>query len=481
MDLILGGFPARFGDRMGGVLDMRTQAPAGRERRHLAASVLGAQAGGSGSFAEDRGDWLGVGRFGFPEVFLSYLNDGERPRYWDAFTRIGFQAKPRHHFGIRTLYADDFFDHRASDGEDTERADTKYRNAYLWATHQALLSPRLFADTILSRGRVDRDRRSIETEGEEDGFTLQDERALDITGLKQDWSYQPSKDSYWRWGFEVRRLEIDYDYFNFRQLEDPLAEIRHEPRSGTRTFRRDFRDDQLGAYLSDRWRLSDRLTVELGLRYDQHDLTDDRDLSPRMNLAAALGNASTLRAAWGYFFQSQRPYELQVEDGETDFLPSERTELFAVGYERLFAKGSTLRLDAYHRRVRDPRLRFANLFDPINSFPEIEPDRIKIEPERSTARGVEIFYRAPGGPRFNWWASYAYSRSEDRIGTRDVPREIDQPHAFNLNLDFRLNESWNLNLAFRYNTGWPDDGSHRPPGGAVGGDGRPGRRRGRRG
>ncbi len=459
VDLILGGFPAQFGDRMGGVLNMKTSVRSGDYRTHLAISVLGAQAGSSGNFSKDRGHWLTVSRFGFPEVFLSYLNDNERPRYWDLFTKVELEVTPSHRFSARILHADDTFDIRVrtrEEGEvDTERVDTDYQSSYGWLTHQGLLSSRLLVDTVLSRGNVERDRHSVETEGEDDGFVLDDLRSLDVTGLKQEWSFQPSNRRYWSWGFDLRRLETDFDYFNFRELDDPLAAIRFEPRSGTRTFRRVLRDDQGGGYISSRLRLGRSVTAEVGLRYDQHTITDDKDTSPRLNIALALDETSVLRGSWGYFFQSQRPYELGIEDGETEFLPSERTELFALGYEKIFRRGATLRLDAYHREVRDPRLRYENIFEPITSFPEIEPDRIRIVPERSTSRGVEFFYRFQRRPRFNGWIGYTYSRVEDRISGRDVPRSLDQPHALKVDLDIRVNPHWTLNLAFRYHTGWP--------------------------
>lgn len=455
VDLILGGFPAQFGDRMGGVLDMKSTRPSAHHRSHVAASVLGAQAGSAGSFADGKGQVLGVGRYGFPRVFLNYLGDQERPQYWDLFGKVELQAAPSHLFGVRLLEANDSFELFTQEDPDTEMADTDYRSSYAWATHQGLVGPRLLADTVLSQGRVQRDRHSVETMEEDDGFVLDDTRVLDVTGLKQDWSFQPSENQYWRWGFDVRRLEIEYDYFSFRQLDDPLAPLRFEPRSGTRDFERTFRDDQYSGYLSDRLRLGRRLTAELGARYDQHTITGDKDLSPRFNLVFALGESSTLRTAWGYFFQSQRPYELSVEDGETQFQPSERTELFAIGYEKVLRRGATLRLEAYHRDIRDPRRRYENVFEPISSFPEIEPDRVRIVPERSTSRGIEVFLRSRRGGRVSWWVNYAYSRVEDEIGGRDVPRSIDQPHALNFDLEFRLSPMWTANLAFRYHTGWP--------------------------
>jgi hypothetical protein len=91
----------------------------------------------------------------------------------------------------------------------------------------------------------------------------------------------------------------------------------------------------------------------------------------------------------------------------------------------------------------------------VNFFPEIEPDRVRITPERSTAQGLELLLRGSRGSRVNWWLAWSWSRAEDRIAGRSVPRSLDQPHALALDLDFRLSRPWSLNLAWRYHTGWP--------------------------
>lgn len=492
VDLTLGGFPARFGDRMGGVLDMRTATPTG-SRANLGLSVLNAQAGRSANFARGRGQWLGVARLGSLELGSDYLGEEEQPSYWDVFGKLRYQAGPKNELGLRLLRGDDALDFAlveqelGEDGEavvEDEQVDTAYGNSYLWALHQAILSPRLFVDTVISRGRVDRDRRTAESErpsatlgegmlrppgsrrlpglstegSEEQRLILRDERALEVVGAKQDWHVQASDRHYLQWGFDLRRMDFSYDYFNLSQLDDPLGGIRHTPRTRLLDLQDRLHGQQYAIYASDRARLWQPLTVELGLRYDEQSITHDQDLSPRVNLVLAASSRSTVRATWGHYSQSQRLYELQVEDEVEELFPAERTEQFGAGLEHVFSRGSTLRLDLYHRDIVNPRPRFENIFEPTSSFPEIEPDRKRIVPRRSTARGVELFVRSDERGRLAWWLNYAYTRVEDEIEGREVPRGIDQPHALNVNLRYRLPKRWTLNLAFRYHSGWPTTG-----------------------
>jgi outer membrane receptor protein involved in Fe transport len=192
-------------------------------------------------------------------------------------------------------------------------------------------------------------------------------------------------------------------------------------------------------------------------------LTDDELFSPRLNVAWRLDARSVVRGSWGHFYQSQRPNELDVMDGETEVAGAERAEHWVLGYERSLGGErsplTALRVEAYHRKVRDPRVRYERLFEVFSTFPEIEPDRVRIAPRSHRARGIELLLRGTAGERTDWWLSYGYSSAEDRLsdgpGARWVPRLVDQPHSLALSVRRSLPNGWNLALAWRYHSGWP--------------------------
>ena len=146
-----------------------------------------------------------------------------------------------------------------------------------------------------------------------------------------------------------------------------------------------------------------------------------------------------------------------MEDGETRFAPAERSEHRVLGYERVLGQGllRALRVEAYQRKIRDPRPRHENIFEPVNAFPEAEADRFRISPESSSAEGIEVMLRGAIGPRSNWWINYALASAEDRIDGTEVRRQTDQPHTVNLYVDTLLGKNWSLSAAWRYHTGWP--------------------------
>ncbi len=461
-DLTTGGFAAAYGDRMSGVLEMTTIRPTGAATGRVGVSFLNAHAGGAGTFRDERGAWLAEVRRGSADLVGRLLGD-EDPRYWDLAGKLDYRLGDRHSLRGNALHSGDELDFREVVGEESKRFETEYDSSYLWLTHQAVLGRSALVESAASMTLIDRDRRGVELE-DDARFAILDRRDSDVAGLRQSWSHQLTPRHTLDWGWQRRRFETDYDYTGTRDFDNPLARIRHDFGQQATDFQGGFRDDHDSAHLSGRLRLLEPLTLELGARWDRHSQTRESHLSPRLNLAWAVGRSGVVRAAWGRFNQSQRPYELQVEDGERRLAPVERAEHRVLGFERLFRTGSgepgvALRVELYRREVGNPRARYENLYEPLNVFPEVEPDRVRITPRRSRAEGVEVFVRGRLGTRARWWVNYAWASTEDLVdgpsGRTSVPRLFDQTHTLNLDLDYRLGEHWRVNLAWRYHTGWP--------------------------
>jgi outer membrane receptor protein involved in Fe transport len=202
-------------------------------------------------------------------------------------------------------------------------------------------------------------------------------------------------------------------------------------------------------------RLGGRFTAEAGLRYDQQTLTDESEVSPRLNLLYNVSSKGVLRLGWGHFYQSQRPYELRVQFGETEFQPAQRAEQLIVGYETDLGPGMSLKIDAYARSVTDPHSRWETIFDPWHPVPEVAIDLSEIVPEKVNAWGVEAYLADRSGGTFDWWIAYAYTSIEDEISGINTRRFLDQPHALTASGSWRPGPKWSLTGVFHYHSGWP--------------------------
>ncbi len=472
--LLTGGFPAQYGDRMGGVLELTTREPDWRQRTELGLSVLHAVAAHSGTLPEERGHWLGAFRLGSFELASTVGNEPRDPRFSDLFGKVDFTLAPNKSLRANLLVSEDELDFTeqtgelevSDDGDDEEEIDliqfqTSYVNAYVWLSHLHVLQRGLTIESRASYSRIERDRRG-DTLAEAIEFALRDRRFLRGAAVAQDWAAKAAERHDLKWGFELRRLDVDYDYIHDRDLADPLAAIRDQPREGTTRFDQRFEGEQIAVYFTDRIRPSARVTADVGVRFDENTILDDEHISPRFSLSYQASSRSRWLLAWGYFYQSQRVYELQVEDGVTQFFPAERAEHRIVGYEHVFEPEAaskrrpiTMRAEIYDHHISDPRPRFENLFDPISLAPEIEADRVRVVPSSSRSSGLELSLSGSLGDRVDWLASVSRARIEDQIDQLTVPRNIDQPFALKLDLRYRAPWQWQLNLAFELRRGWP--------------------------
>ncbi|MEM8933592.1 MAG: TonB-dependent receptor, partial [Acidobacteriota bacterium] len=462
IEIIPGAFPAPYGDRGAAVVDLTTRVPYEAHTRAGISLTTASFSRGQRFGADDRGAGLVSLRRGWLDVVFDLVGDDEEgqeegaPEYTDAFVKADWSVADRTTIGTWALWADDSLSSTETEDDGVlETIDSSYGNTWFVGYGQRLWNDASVAKARVFTGVVDRDRTASEAEGDSD-FVVRDVRQLDVTGVAADASFDLGSHLL-DVGFEARSYSSQYDYVIDREFTNPVAGVGESVEDSF--FDDTIEGESYAVWASDRWRLSDRLVAEAGVRYDRQTwlAEDDDQVSPRLALVADLGEAGVLRGGWGLAHQSHRPNELSVEDGDTTFALAEKAEHRIVGWERPFDRWR-LRVDAWERLGSDLRPRYANLFSPSVLFPEGTPDRIRIDADRSRARGVELFAQGRGGQRATWWASYAWSEVEDRIDGTWVPRAIDQTHALTLSAGFRLGRNWNLDTVWQYHTGWPITG-----------------------
>ncbi len=416
-DLTTGAFPSPYGDRMGGILDLSTTTPDRPRQIRLSVSTLNAQVEGGGTLGE-RASWMASARGGATKLAERLFGE-ENPVFWDLFAKVDYRLTRSQSLRLNFLHSNDDLDFVSGEPGDLTRLDTRYANSYVWLTHQAVLNERLFVDTAGSVSHIDRNRGGVEDQ-EDKQFDVRDRRDLDVIGLLQSWNCQAGPRNFLTAGFELRRFDATYDYEGSHLFGEALAAVIGQPREAAFSVNDRFRDDYLGAFLSDRYRPADNLTLEVGARFDRHTLTDDSLWSPRISLAWVVGRASIFRLGWGHYNQSQRAYELAVEDGDARVYRAEESEQWVAGFEHVFDNGITgpltgLRAEVYRRSVENPRPRYESLFEAFERLPEAEPARVRVEPESGRAEGFELFLQGHAGSRVDWWINYALARTEEEI------------------------------------------------------------------
>ncbi len=454
IELMAGGYPVEYGDRMSGVLDMTSVAAGAAPGLELGVGSLYAEAAAAESFGGGRGHLFATARGGTYRLALEVHGRHENPHYWDTFGKVDYRLSPRQELQLDVLAAEDELALAAAPAGESYRS--RWRNSYVWLPHTATLGASAVLESIVSVGHLDRSRAGRSAAASAAQFAVEDERSLDFAGLKSVWRFEPRERFSVAGGVELREIVSRIDYLATREGAFALlAPSERGTPPGTTRFAGEFDFEQAAAFASARLWPRESLTVETGLRFDRTGFNEESHVSPRLNIAWSPTPRHVLRLAWGGFYQSQRPYELQVEDGETAIARAERAEHRALGFEHRQENGASWRVDLYERRLTRSRVRYENLFDPAVLFPELAGDRVRLAPDRGGAAGIELLYRSPDRLPFRWSASYTLSSVADQVDGRQVPRAVDQPQAFHLDLGYRLRDGWSVDAAFLYHTGWP--------------------------
>jgi len=455
VELTTGGFSADYGDRLTGVFTMRSVDPhVDGTRTSIGLSVMNARVTSQGDFNRGRGAWLFSARRGYLDLALKLASaqDSLNPQYYDVFGKAEYNLGRAGQVAFHVLDAGDALTYLDSPDPSIR---SHYRSSYAWLNWNGRAGA-LRYETVASLGRL-RWSRDGDRIGNNGALTalVDDRRSLLVGGVRQDWSLALTPRALLKFGADVKQGAADYDYWS--QVETESAEAGTVVRTwDTTEVRESPRSTRVGAYVAPRYRLFRSLAVELGLRYDGASHTGDAVFSPRLNLSWQPRVGTSVRGAWGRYSQSQPLAGLQAQDGIGQFFSAERAEHRVIGVEQMLPRGLTGRVEVYDRRLSNQRPRFINAAPGIEMFPEINWDRVRIDPERGLARGIELLLARDEARRIDWSVGYALASVTDHVDGRDIPRATDQRHTVTADWAYRpTSNKWRLSVAGVWHSGWP--------------------------
>jgi outer membrane receptor protein involved in Fe transport len=123
----------------------------------------------------------------------------------------------------------------------------------------------------------------------------------------------------------------------------------------------------LGTYIQDEWRITEQLTVNVGLRFDQlYQFVNANQFSPRFAIVYKPFTGTTVHAGYARYFTP--PYQAQATQANialyanttnapaqfiADPVKPERSHYFDVGVDQTVLPGLTMGLDAYYKIAKD--------------------------------------------------------------------------------------------------------------------------------
>ena len=459
IDVYTGGFPARYGDRMSAVMDIAPTVEYPELGGEFLLSFLTLAAAGYGSIADNQGRWALSGRRGNLDLVTKQINPKVgKPSYSDWYGQFAWDLDPATELQAGILLYNDNIELTDVDENDGIEANSRYRNTYAWVQLHKSINDRLHSSSIFSYGDIDHRRYGNIDDPEPDGGfgRIDDKRSFQIWSLAQQLNYEFSENSWFELGARVNHQSGHYNYYSIIERGE-LAELLDVPIDVERAIKVSPQGWSGGAYGSARFRLAPWVTLETGLRWDFQNYAEaglSDQFSPRVSAKFTLGQDTNLRVSAGRFYQPEGIHELLVTDGLDSYQKVQYADHYIVGLDHQFGdSGWDLRMEAFYKRIEDPKRRFENLFNPLVLLPEIATDRIEVTPSSAYARGLETTVRYNPNQDLNVWLSYTRSKVEDNVDGQWQPRSWDQEDTAAAGSIWNVGE-WSISAALIWHSGW---------------------------
>jgi len=517
INLITGGFPAKYGDRLSAVLDVTNKE--GTTKNYFSgsvnASIVDANIVLEGKNPFNlKGSWLLNTRRTYYDLIIEPFvkNAGlvdentSFPNFYDVQTKIAIGPYSGHKFLLNGIYSRDGVDIVSGEKRKTPDSVGVYnitKNDILGFAWHYAPNQKLFNKVIVSwyntSGTTDFNSEILDPSLERDAFkdALPDTLSSYLLGFEFDAVFGFKKYSIddkfnYLWGKNLFEAGAGVDFMeteiNFNFNLDPELEAIFNAQPQFRAAIDDIKDlkyfNRYRSYIQNRFTLTERLFFQPSLRFDYYDLLNKAYFAPRVSLSYALNELTTLRAVWGIYYQSpgyekQRDQNLLLDLDEryTNDLQAEKSMHYVFGIERWLTSEWRIRAEAYYKDFtdlivpqevtgstyitetipgRDARYR-SGWTNPVRISGD-SLTQIPVNNSVGEAYGLELFLEKKnisGNNRFSGWVSYSLAFTDRIENNRAIPFNFDQRHTVNFVFNYKVNSWLDAGLRWQYGSGFP--------------------------
>lgn len=214
--------------------------------------------------------------------------------------------------------------------------------------------------------------------------------------------------------------------------------------------------DLLSAFVEGQFRLFKGFKYRLGYRGEYSDLNKQLVHNPRTSMEWQFARAWQLSASWGVYHQfpdvmesfSKTPYTDQVPLSEP--LPAHKSEYSTVGLAYNYRRRLTLHLELYEKFQSRLTMEFVSRVSPDEQTVTISNSG------QTLSKGAELtmdFRSSRWALRMGYVYSITQMRSMERTDWKAL--YFDNRHWLNCNVRYKFNARWAVNSALRAGSGFP--------------------------
>ena len=493
-DFHAGGFPARYGGRMGAILNVLNREGNTRKVKGSAnislISSKGLIEGPLPSWRGMKGSWMISGRRTYFDTVIDALKipigqriDGsdiyfQFPYYfYDYQVKINLDIDQDHRLTYSRFYGDDIIDFSfeetlESSGTNVNvRSETGFGVKWPWGNHtngltwRWIIAPDLVAKTFFSHSRY---RFDFELSAQDrNTYTYTDStielfsdvtfRAFDIikdNTIETALTWQAAQDHTVTGGFQVKDVNFDLGLdisiaTQDTSLDFSLLSLVNNTR-------------EIAIFAQDKWDFSEKLKFQFGLRSTHYNLHNNIYFDPRLSMKYHYSKDIAFKLNWGLYHQFLTTANNQDENlrlvelwlGIPKDKPASVAQHIISGLEYMSPKNIFYRLEVYHKD-------FDNLLtlkqDNTNTVEGAESDSTINEfwDTKGNSHGIELLIKKSSG-KLNGWVGYTYARTKyytDPSGWH-YPN-FDRTHTLNIVGNIELSQDLEFSAGLTRSSGNP--------------------------
>lgn len=236
--------------------------------------------------------------------------------------------------------------------------------------------------------------------------------------------------------YSFRSRDISVNPTQYYQILDPSL------------FNSNFDDNTVNGsgYVNISWKVTNRLTLNPGVRYDYTGFAEQHTISPRISGSFKLNNRHSLNFAGGIYYQDPAYADIAGQS-VNNILKNEQSIQSIIGYKFQIASDWKFVAEGWHKE-----------FDDV----VVQPNRAQslfTNNGSGYAYGADISLTKRLSDKYYGQISYSYmeSKRDDNDGLGEYDYIFSVPHTFSMMGSYKPNDRWIFSGKFRYSTGRPTD------------------------
>ncbi|MDX5417594.1 MAG: TonB-dependent receptor [Hymenobacteraceae bacterium] len=472
IELVKGGFPARYGGRLSSVLDVSMKEGNMKEfHGEGAIGIIASKLTLEGPIKKDTASFMVSARRTYLDVLARPFMSKEQGVFGyffhDLNAKLNYIITPKDRLYFSLYTGLDRFHAKSVYGGDpgnpTYRSEDKaaldWGNNIMSLRWNRVLNNRLFVNTSATYSRyqfdIDIQNKDRRESGSSDFKLLYLSNIRDLS-LKTDFDFLPNPNHYIRFGAQAVNHRFRPGAAQMKDVQN--GETTNEMELGTNTEAL-----ETAVYVEDDVRLSEKLKINIGGRFNSFTVEGETytSLEPRLAARYLLNNRLALKASYAQTSQFIHllsnsgiglPTDLWVP--ATKVVRPQRASQVAVGAAQTILDGQyEVSVEGYYKEMKD-----IIEYKEGASFTTTTSDNWenKVAIGKGRAYGAEFFVQKKVGNTSGWlgytlsWADRQFA--ELNYGER-FPYRYDRRHDISLVVFHKLSNNWDFSSTWVYGTG----------------------------